>query len=689
MKNFRWFIIQINLFSICCAAYSYAQTPVDSLQDILKKTSVDSIKVDILHDLAGFTYYGNPREAIGYCEEALQISIKAGLKDRASESYGWLGYLHENLGEIEIALQYYDKGLMVELTNQNHQNIGAYYNNIGTLYFHQQDFKKAIDYYLKSIEQFRLTESGHGLGSGYANCGSVYYSLGDTSKAIKYYDSCLVFNKKMNDLVGTAYSYVYLGLIEYDRQHDDKALEYFQAAIEIEETVGDLKGLADAHHRIGKIYLRKGDFSTAVKYGETGLKYARMIGYPEDIANNAELLYQCYEKQNKNGEALEMFKLQIQMRDTMNNLSVSRATIESSAKFEYAKKAAADSVVFAKEAEIQQAKIEKRDADLATNRIILIFAIGVLSLVVIFALVMVNRIRVISRQKKIIERKREETQIQNEIIRQQKNQVEEAHKEITDSINYAERIQRSLMASKTILDENLLVPLTQGRQGAGDYFIYFNPKEKVSGDFYWTTKLIDKRFCLVAADSTGHGVPGAIMSMLNIASLEKAIAEKLTASDEILNFTRAKIIQTLANDGSPEGGKDGMDAVLLIFNQYKTEVEFSMANNPLWIIRGGEIMEFKPDKMPVGRHDKQNVPFTRHLERIEQGDLIYIFTDGYADQFGGESGKKFKYSSFKELLLTIAEKSMEEQKAILAKTFDNWRGNLEQVDDVCVIGIRV
>ena len=287
------------------------------------------------------------------------------------------------------------------------------------------------------------------------------------------------------------------------------------------------------------------------------------------------------------------------------------------------------------------------------------------------------RARQIQLERDIEKATAEIVQQKNE-VEHQKEQIEEAHKEITDSINYAERIQRSLMASKKMLDENLK-----------DYFVYFNPKEKVSGDFYWTSILYDQRFCIVAADSTGHGVPGAIMSMLNISSLEKAVTEKISTSDALLNFTRSKIIQTLANDGSAECGKEGMDAVLLIFNKEKSELEFSMANNPVWIIRNGELIEFKPDKMPVGKHDKQAQPFTRNSEELQLGDLIYIFTDGFADQFGGEKGKKFKYSSLKELFLSVADKPMDEQKLILSKTFDNWRGNLEQVDDVCVIGIRV
>lgn len=277
-------------------------------------------------------------------------------------------------------------------------------------------------------------------------------------------------------------------------------------------------------------------------------------------------------------------------------------------------------------------------------------------------------------------------------IREQKEHVEEVHKEITDSINYAQRLQRTLMASAQILKEEL-----------PDFFIYFNPKEAVSGDFYWASKLANNNFALVCADSTGHGVPGAIMSMLNMNSLKEAVKEGLCESDKILNKTRETIIKTLANDGSADGGKDGMDLALLIFDQTKKQLEFSLANNPLWLVRSASsqvenatltinshsLIEYKPDKMPVGKHDLQNNPFKRNNIQLQTGDMLYVFTDGFADQFGGEKGKKFKYAALKELLLTNASKPLPEQHIILDKTFERWRGNLEQVDDVCVIGIRV
>jgi serine phosphatase RsbU (regulator of sigma subunit) len=265
---------------------------------------------------------------------------------------------------------------------------------------------------------------------------------------------------------------------------------------------------------------------------------------------------------------------------------------------------------------------------------------------------------------------------------EQKQLIEEKHKEITDSINYAERIQRSFLATKELLNENLK-----------DHFVFFQPKDVVSGDFYWATKLVTPggagNFVLVTADSTGHGVPGSIMSILNISSLESTVKEGITEPAEILNHTRAKIIERLKKDGSPEGGKDGMDASLIAFDFKNNRLSYAAANNPVWIVREGRMMEYAPDKMPVGKHDKDTIPFTQHTIELQKGDVVYALTDGFPDQFGGPKGKKFMYKNLKELLVSIALKPMEEQNETLKAAFNTWKGSLEQVDDVCLIGVRI
>ena len=294
---------------------------------------------------------------------------------------------------------------------------------------------------------------------------------------------------------------------------------------------------------------------------------------------------------------------------------------------------------------------------------------------------------------------------EKERIDQLKSQLEHRNKEITDSINYAERIQRSFLASKQLLDTNLTSPASGADKG-GDYFVFFQPKDVVSGDFYWasTIKTQDNQnsFCYVTADSTGHGVPGAIMSIANIACIKEAVTKGFQQPNEILNETRKLVIEYLKNDGSPEGGKDGMDCSLLVLNHDKTELCFASANNPVFIVRQTppilpigedkgrvELLEFRPDKMPVGKHDKDKEPFTLQTVSLQKGDVIYTLTDGFPDQFGGEKGKKYMIKNLKELFLTLAHLPMKEQEERLLAEFTHWKGENEQVDDVCIIGVRV
>lgn len=227
------------------------------------------------------------------------------------------------------------------------------------------------------------------------------------------------------------------------------------------------------------------------------------------------------------------------------------------------------------------------------------------------------------------------------------------------------------------------------------FFILYKPKDIVSGDFYYALAHRPKNsdnelFYFCTADCTGHGVPGALMSMLGISNLNETIIEKnISEPHEILNNVRKGIIESLDSEDKSEENKDGMDCVLCAFDFTNSTLTFAAANNPLWICRDGQMLEYKADKMPVGKYHSEVSSFTLQQVQLQKGDVVYSFSDGFADQFGGEKGKKFKYKPFQELLLKNANLPMEQQKNTLDAAFENWRGQLDQVDDVLVVGIKI
>ncbi|MCP4312516.1 MAG: SpoIIE family protein phosphatase [Bacteroidetes bacterium] len=262
-------------------------------------------------------------------------------------------------------------------------------------------------------------------------------------------------------------------------------------------------------------------------------------------------------------------------------------------------------------------------------------------------------------------------------IQNQKEHIEKQNKEIKYSFDYAKKIQNTVLPRNEVF-ENLF----------GEHFIFFKPRDIVSGDFYWISQS-GSRIVLTAADCTGHGVPGSLMSMLGITMLHEIVNEKgVMHSEEILNQLRLSIARTLKQEGKIGEQKDGIDMALMIYDTAKRTLEFSGANNPLYIIRNGEMLEYKGNNMPVAYYEKMS-DFTRYTIEMKQGDRVYMFTDGFPDQFGGPQGKKFKYRPFKDLLLEVHERPMEEQHRILSLIFDEWKGDLSQIDDVLVIGLRL
>ena len=330
----------------------------------------------------------------------------------------------------------------------------------------------------------------------------------------------------------------------------------------------------------------------------------------------------------------------------------------------------------------QESKIKIQLETLEKQKLVLYFVIIALLLVAILAYNIFRAYKIkkeaniiLEEKNRLISAQKDEIEKQRDIAAAQRDQIAYQKKHITDSIMYAKRIQTALIPSLELFSDKL------------EHFVLYKPLAIVSGDFYWVTSK-DNLQVIIAADCTGHGVPGAFMSMLGVTLLNEIVNEKnILMPDQILNRLRDEVIKSLKQVYDEESVKDGMDAAVCTIDFNNNTLYFAGANCPLYLIRGNELTHYRADKMPVAIHYKMP-PFTLHKIDLLKGDVFYIFSDGYADQFGGPAQKKFMSARMKETLLEIASKPMLEQGEILDRIFEEWRGDNPQVDDVTLIGVR-
>jgi serine phosphatase RsbU (regulator of sigma subunit) len=578
--------------------------------------------------------------------------------------------VYRERGDYAKALENYFKTLKINEELKDKAGIELNTGIIGSIYFKQDNYPKALEYFSKALKAARELGNKDHESSWLGSIGLVYDKKNDNQKALDHFQQALKLSEELENKNSVSLWLGNLGNVYRRMKDNTKALDCYFRALKTKEELGDKNSTALNLVNIGSLYALAKKNGPAREYLDKSLAISLQIRNKSLLKENYYWLARLDSATKNFSDAFKHHKLFILYRDSIDNEEIRKQSLQATMQYEYDKKQALADAAH-KSAMDKQAAVSEEQSR-RQNSIIAAVIIG-LVLVIVFAGFMYNRFRITQKQKQIIELKEKETSVQKHII-------EEKHKEITDSINYAERIQRSFLASKELLDAHLK-----------EYFVYFQPRDVVSGDFYWAASrasATQNLFYLCTADSTGHGVPGAIMSLLNITSLERAI-EYYSDPAEILNDTRKTIIERLKKDGSPEGGKDGMDCSLIVLDKNKKQLRYAAANNPVWIVREGNLLEFVPDKMPVGKHDKDQLPFTEHTVGLQSGDMIYTLTDGMPDQFGGPKAKKFMYKQLKELLIAIAHLPASEQKEKLEKILNDWKGDLEQVDDVCVIGVRV
>ncbi len=604
---------------------------------------------------------GDVEKALDYNMQAIATCQETGDEKTLAKTLNNVALIYHSQGNIAGALDYLFQSLKIREKLQDTLSISNVYLNLGLMYTAQNKKNKSLEYYLKALAIRQQRNDNSGAATVLNNIGQLYSQAGMYDSSLYYLDKGLIIKRNAKEIQGIIYALNALGLVYVKLNQPEKALEYYEEALQLALTRNDKQSITTLYSSIGGIYFRKGNTVKAEEYGNLSLKNSQEMGYPKNLYLSSNLLYMVYRAQGKYKEALQMHELSVKMNDSINNQEARKADIQKQFQYDYEKKAAADSLKIAEEKKVTAAQLKQEK----TQRYALY---GGLILVAIFALFMFNRFRVTNLQKQTIELKEQETQHQKKV-------VEEKNKEITDSITYAKRIQEAILPPQDFVNEFL-----------PDSFILYKPKDLVAGDFYWMEVMNEKIF-IAAADSTGHGVPGALVSVVCSNALNRALKEfNLQETGKILDKTRELVVETFAK--SNEQVKDGMDISLLCIDKKNNTAFWSGANNPLWKISANNLSEIKADKQPIGKTDLPK-PFTTHTLQLNSGDIFYLFTDGFADQFGGERGKKFKYQQLKELLVNINNTSLKEQCKLLSKKFDDWKGKLEQVDDVCIIGIKI
>ena len=609
-----------------------------------------------------YQHIGDIDKAFMYYNKCLDVRERIGDHAGIAQSLNNIGFIYDDLGEVEKALNYYHESLSIQEKIGDEIGIATSLNNIGTLYDAQGDLKKGLEYYKESLNKRIVLGYKMDIANSYTNIGSVHQKLKQFDKAFEMAEKSIVLQTEIDDKHGLALSYLNLGVFYSERNDFANAAEYYQKSLKIRIGLGDRKNEAKSLYKLGELYFYQRDFDNALKFGKRSLIIAKKLGFPLIIKDTGKLLSDVYKNVGSYKEAIENYELYILMRDSINNEKTQTTAVKKQVQYEYEKQMLA----IQKEQEKKELIALKEKQQ---QQWVLYSVSGGLFLVVLFYILLSNRFRLIKYQKKVIEDQKEE-------VEYQKGLVDEKNNDITASIRYARRIQKAILPKDESIEK--LLP---------ENFVLYKPKDIVSGDFYWTASKNGKTHFAVF-DCTGHGVPGAFMSMignslLNEVVLDRGIIQPSTIFDEV----RSGLIKVLKQTGEDVTQKDGMDGVLCTWNQ-NGKLEYATAYNSLYLIRQGELIETKGDHQPVGFHIGEVSPFKNHNIDLQKEDVIYLLSDGFQDQFGGNRGKKFKSSKLKNKLLEIHLLPMNEQKAMLEEEFDTWKGDLDQVDDVCIMGIR-
>lgn len=678
-------------------------------------SSAQKTQIDYYLDQFSDFEYSDSEKAKAYLDSANTLAPQESNLLTLGRLELYRGWYLQDIGQFDSSRYHFFQSLDFFKKTNSYNDIADAYGNIGNAYADVENFREALDYQMKSIDlnekilllskdssQREMAERGRAYA--WSNLSSVFFSIGEFEKSLSYQKKGLAFEERRGDTLGMGISYVGMSSIFDDLDQVDSSIYYAHLAEEIFKSYNYSTGLMSTYVNLYNYYRLKGELKIEYLYKArdiaadfndpygAAVTLKAMVGsdypFPRDSMDGMIAEMKILMKENDFEDF--MFSFYKSEAIYLNSLGMHEAAYEALFKFtefdeEYKKrndridfKSAevkqelqlqlfSDSLKYQQSIQEQQLKSEKR-----SNRQRIFITIATFGALVLLAvLISVNRSLKVKKKNNLLLSEK------NDQIQSQKTILELKNKAITDSITYAKRLQTAILPPQEELSNYF-----------SDAMVLYLPKDVVSGDFYWFEKKGDDLF-IACADCTGHGVPGAMVSVVCSNALNRCVNEfELIDPAEILNKTRELVIRTFSKSG--RNVKDGMDIALCNINLQKMELVFAGANNPLWIKRvdADSIEVLESDKQPVGLYEGMTA-FNAKKTVLHAGDQLYLFTDGYADQFGGEKGKKLKYKPFQNLLLENQSKPLHEQLKLLQQSFESWRGSNEQIDDVCIVSVRI
>lgn len=691
------------------SAMAIARIPID-----IGMATGDDKKLANFYNHIGVGYYilGKRDSAVLNLQRSLVCAERLGDDFVTAHMLSNLGFFQSEVGNYVVGLKHLQRSADIQLSLGDTVGAAETMLNVGTIYQSKEQFEEAYEWYAKALMWFEKYGADSRIPGVTLNMGIVEQHRGNYEAALSMFRFVLemLANDENMDMRAYGVTLSNMGELLHKTEQMDSAMYYYQKCIDFRRENNLLIGIPSILVGIANWHIDQDNLSEAEIHAQEAYDLSVGTGATADLQGASFLLYKIAKKRGQTDRALEMYELYTQTTDSLESDEEDKAFLELGYKYEYEKKAAADSVRLSEEKKVIDAQVLAANEKSEREAIQRYFLIGGLVILTVFGIFIYNRLRVTTRQRHIIEEQKKQVEAQHDVIAEQKKEVEHKNKEVIDSITYAKRIQEAILPPQELIETKL-----------PNSFFFYLPKDIVAGDFYWMRPLKeDNTLLFAAADCTGHGVPGAMVSVVCNNALNRSVREfDLKTPGAILDKSREIVMQEFRSSRTIEGNanqpskivvSDGMDIALCSLEQSppnsssQSILKYAGANNPLWIVRkeneaatedplqvhqkGYTLTEIKATKQPIGV-SISNLAYETHTVELKAGDTFYIFSDGFVDQFGGERGKKYKSRAFKNFLLGIQEKSMREQQEALHNEFKNWKGNLEQIDDVCVIGVRV